>query len=61
MNNNYLFAIWSQYPDNYFYIENLLKYLKKKLKVIYFSKSKYRSKISSKDILIKPGNYFLIK
>lgn len=39
MNNNYLFAIWSRYPDNYFYIENLLKYLKKKkLKVILFFK-----------------------
>ena len=51
MNNNYLFAIWSQYPDNYFYIENLLKYLKKKKKLkshFIFQKSKYRSKISFK-------------
>lgn len=62
MNNNYLFAIWSRYPDNYFYIENLLKYLKKKkIKSHFiFQKSEYRSKISSKDILIKSSRYSIL-
>ena len=35
MKNKFLLAIWSQHPENYFYINNIIHYLKKKNKSPY--------------------------
>ena len=61
MNNNFLLAIWSKHPDNYFYINNLINHLKeKKIKsyIIFEKKNKVNKKnIGFKDICISGSNY----
>ena len=61
MNNNFLLAIWSKHPDNYFYINNLLNHLKKKKiknHIIFEKKNKINKKnIGFKDICISGSNY----